>query len=286
MLIEATSSLTDDQEQYMLSACSSGDVIALQRLFSIHGIAPGSPPIFTQCVNGTYSRVESKLIPGYMIPSAMELLETAVAARQLAIVEFIFRTYPQLKLSEGQNIACAIIEHPDATILKSICDHDPTFASLTMDYGFRTFFTQACEQPPAQIAPVLHVLLDYGADIDDGWGAGGGALWAAIIGGQPTEIIRKVLICHSSQHVPISDRQVNAAIARGDEDIVALLFSSGKISFKAGVAEKYINQAEKKGDTAIIALVKDWAEKKAAADSDMNKLWATKSWQKVLRFIF
>ncbi|KAI1865315.1 uncharacterized protein JN550_008363 [Neoarthrinium moseri] len=152
-----------------------------------------------------------------------------------------------------------------------------------MDYHFHTFFTLACEQPPERIAPVLHVLLDYDADVADGWGGNAGALYAAIIGGQPRGVIENVLACHSSQHVPLNQGHVGAAIHRGDQEILTLLFSSGKVRFEVAVAEDYVEQAEKTGDKAIIALVRDWAEKKSKADGDTQRLWSRR-WRKLLRF--
>ncbi|KAI1871638.1 hypothetical protein JX265_005624 [Neoarthrinium moseri] len=179
------------------------------------------------------------------------------------MVEFIFRTSSTLSLAQGQNIALTMIEHPDAAILKRICDHDHAFASLTMDYHFHTFFTLACEQTPERIAPVLHVLLDYDADVADGWGGNAGALYAAIIG--------------------VNQGHVGAAINRGDEEILALLLSSGKVRFEAAVAEDHVEQAEQTGVKAIIALVRDWAEKKSKADGDTQRLWSRR-WRKLLCF--
>ncbi|KAF7539810.1 hypothetical protein G7054_g1891 [Neopestalotiopsis clavispora] len=282
MVVEAASSITDGREQPMLDACSSGDVAALEHLFNIHGIEQGSKPIITQCYYGTWSRVESKGIPGCMIPSTMELLEKAVAAKQLAIVDFIFQTYPSFDLSECQGVASAIIQHPDAAILKRICDHQPTFASISMDYHLHTFFTQACEKPPDHIAPVLHILLDYGADISDGW-SGLGALWAAISRGHSIEVIEKVLKCHSSRHTPILSSQAGAAIERGDEDIVALIFSNKHMRFNADQAAQYVEQAEKTGNKAIITIVQEWMDINSKQHSRAQKPWFTRTWQKVLR---
>lgn len=270
----------------MLDACSSGDVVALERQLIKHGIQSGSQPIITQCVDGKWSWVESKLITGCMIPPTEELLDRAVATKQLVVVKFILQTYPSFNLSQGQGIARTVIRHPDPTILKALCDHDGNFASLSMDYGFRTFFTQACEQPPTQIVPVLHVLLDYGADVDDGWGPGGGALYTAIIGGQPVEIIDKVLALHSSQHVPVSERQVIAAMWRGDQDIVAALFSSARVETRTDVAERYITQAEKTGDKAIITLTRGWVDNMAKKDGGLGKIWSKKTWSEIFHLKF
>lgn len=282
MVVDAPLSITDGQEQPMLDACSSGDVAALERLFDIHGIEPGSKPIITQCLYGTWSRVESRRIPGCMIPSTIELLEKAVAAKQLAIVEFIFQTYPSLDLSEGQGIANTVIQHPDGPILRCICNHQRAFASISMDYHLHTFFTQACENPPDHIAPVLHILLDYDVDVSDGWG-GLGALWAAISKGHSIEVVEKVLSCHLSQHVPILYSQAEAAIRRGDEDIIALIISSDQMIFKPDQASRYIEEAEKTRNEAIITIVQEWVEINSKQHSRAQEPWFRRTWQKVLR---
>ncbi|ETS76421.1 hypothetical protein PFICI_11808 [Pestalotiopsis fici W106-1] len=282
MVADAVPSITNGQEQSVLDACSSGDIVALQKLFNIHGIEPGSKPIITQCLYGTWSRVESRSIPSCMIPTTMELLENAVAAKQLAMVEFIFETYPLFDLSEGQCVASAVMEHPDAAILKRICDHQRAFASISMDDHLHTFFTRACEKPPDHIAPVLNILLDYDADISDGWG-GLGALWAAISRGHSVEVIEKVLKCHLSQHVPIRSSHAETAIGRGDEDIVALIFSNDQMEFKANQSARYVEQADKTGDKAITAIVQQWVNKKSKQHLSAPRPWLTRTWQKLLR---
>ncbi|KAI0124163.1 hypothetical protein BJ170DRAFT_598485 [Xylariales sp. AK1849] len=267
----------------MLEACSSGDVAALQQLLSAHEIQPGSKPIITQCIDGKWSRKESKSIPGYMMPSTEELLDRAVATNQLAVVECILQTYPSLEFSEGQGIARTVIRYPNPLILKTLCSHDHNFAHLTMDYGFRTFFTEACEQPPMKIVTVLQVLLDEGVDVDDGWGAGGGTLYAAIVGGQPLEIIDKVLELYSSQQVDVGARHVGTAVQRGDTDILASLFSSGRTNVKAEEVEHCVEAAERTEDKAIISLVREWAEKKAKGEGGNGYLFLRRRWAKTWR---
>lgn len=277
MAVQAPAATMDDSNP-MLTACSSGDAAELQRLLSENGIEKNSKPIITQCVYGKWKPAESPAVPGTLIPSTLELLDTAVAAGQLDVVDLLLKTYPSLSFSEGQNTARVLINHPDAAILKRICEHDPGFAGLTMDYGYRTFFTQACDQPPQKITPLLMILLDYGADVDDGGGAGGGALLAAIAGNQSAEVIGKAIECHKTQKVPISRRHVNAAISRSDEEIVSLLLSSGLVRDDDEESENYAQQAENTGNKAIIALVEDWRHGKGKAHTGS---WLAKQWAKV-----
>lgn len=57
----------------------------------------------------------------------------------------------------------------------------------------RSFLTEACFQPLRKINTLIHVLLDAGADANDGMGPGGGALLAALLGGQGKDVIVKIV---------------------------------------------------------------------------------------------
>ncbi|KAI8634302.1 hypothetical protein F5Y19DRAFT_412921 [Xylariaceae sp. FL1651] len=121
----------------------------------------------------------------------------------------------------------------------------------------RTFITDACALPPAQAVPVLHVLLDNNASVDDGWGPGGGALFAAVIGGQPVEILARIL----SKVTMVCVRHGLAAIRRGDVDIVKALFMSETASAKF-IVEPCAEAAKNTRDVEIIAIVQKWAQEK------------------------
>jgi hypothetical protein len=152
----------------MLDACSFGDVANLQRLFIKHGIQPGSKPIPTQVVGPNGPPGKSEKINEPKIPSTDELLERAVAAKQITVVKFILQTYPSLSLNQSHGVVRAVLDNSDPAILQALCGHERDIASFSVDYGMRTFLTDACAQPPAQIVPVLQVLLDNGADVHDG----------------------------------------------------------------------------------------------------------------------
>ncbi|KAI1424057.1 hypothetical protein F5Y12DRAFT_797732 [Xylaria sp. FL1777] len=247
---------TRREQQLILDACSSGDIELLQHCFDRHGVRPGSKPIPMDVAGDDSSQTEEQeMFTESIIPPADELLERAVAARQTTLVKFILLTYPSLSLSQNHGIVRAVLENPDAEILHYLCKHDHTFASLSIDYGFRTFLTDACALPPAQAVPILHVLLDNGADVNDGWGSGGGGLYAAIVGHQPVEIISKMV----SKDAIVGTTVIDAAIQGGDADIVRALLSSGQISQNVAV-KKCIELAEMQGDEEITRIVKDWAK--------------------------
>ncbi|KAI1274865.1 hypothetical protein F5Y07DRAFT_400937 [Xylaria sp. FL0933] len=244
------------QEQHsMLIAISSGDTEALKRLLIEHGVQrarnAGNPPSDqTLTPEGSAKSTTTSL-------SIHTVLEKAVAARQLDAVKLILKTYPALSLSQSHGVVRAVLGNPDPSILQALCAHDHAFASLSMDYGMRSFITDACALPPAQAVPILHVLLDNDADVDDGCGPGGGALYAAIRGGQPVEIVDRIL----SKTATVGGSNGIEAIRRGDVDIVRALFSRETANGKFRV-EECVEEAKKTGDKEIIASVQNWAQRK------------------------
>ncbi|KAI1659199.1 hypothetical protein F4813DRAFT_354147 [Daldinia decipiens] len=245
-----------DLEPYILDVCSSGDISTLQRLFTDHGIQPGSKPVYPKLIDPGSLQEALTTTMGLRIPPTSKLLEQAVAAEQVAIVKFILQMYPSFSLMQEHGIVRAVLEHPNPEILQVLCNHERNFASFSIDSGMRSFLTDACARPPEEIGPVLHVLLDYGADVYDGWGPGGGALYAAVIGGQSLEIVERILERTSA----VSRRNVSEAIRRGRVDVVELFLNRGRLG--PGVRpEEIVEEAEKWADREIIAVVRSWTRR-------------------------
>ncbi|KAI1119753.1 hypothetical protein F5Y10DRAFT_273757 [Nemania abortiva] len=267
------------QEQHsVLNALSSGDTEALKRLLVECGVQRAS--------NTSNSPFDQTLTPEGSAKSPTTslsiytILETAVAARQLNAVKLILRTYPALSLSQGHGVARAVLRAPDPEILQALCAHDRAFASLSMDYGMRSFLTDACTVPPAQAVPILHVLLDNDADVDDGWGPGGGALYAAIRGGQPVEVVERIL----SKTSTVSSRNGLEAIRQGDVDVVRALFLSKTANRKFNV-EECVEEAKKTGDEEIIASVQKWAQKKVDKGAAKGNREMKTAWRRIWNFL-
>jgi hypothetical protein len=101
--------------------------------------------------------------------------------------------YPTYSFNQEFEIIKSILDNADAETLRVLCAHDPRLASTSMDYGMRSFLTDACARPPEHIVAVLHVLLDNNADVNNGLGPGGGALYTALLAAQPPIIIERIL---------------------------------------------------------------------------------------------
>jgi hypothetical protein len=244
----------------MLDACYCGDIATLQRLFADNGIEPGSKPIHR---------------PG--IPHALDLLERAAEGRKAAVVKFILDTYPSLSLCEGQGVASAVINNPDTDVLQLLLDHQPNFASLTMDYHMFTFLTEACSKRSADIVPVIHLLVDSGGDVNEGWGPTGGALYAAFNGQQPLEVIAKIV-----DKGGFSPRHVFRAIQQRRADALELLLNH-KWNRLDDKAEQEIKEfAERSADKEIIAIVQAWSDQKARRAEQAKASTFKRCWRKLL----
>lgn len=209
-------------------------------------------------------------------PRPDTLLERAVAAKQTDMVKFILQSYPSLNLGQSHNVVHAVLDNPDAEILQVLCNHDSGFANFSIDYSIQTLFTEACTKPPEQITSVLNVLLDNGLDVHDGWGPGGGALFAAILGGQSVSIIDRIV----AKGGRISGRCVTGAIRRGDKEVVELLFKHKiELSNAVGVNE-CIEEAKATGDDDIIGIVQSWALTRTVQEAGKDEINSkNKGWQ-------
>ncbi|KAI0549250.1 hypothetical protein F4679DRAFT_595986 [Xylaria curta] len=193
-----------------------------------------------------------------------------------SILSILFSIYI---LHQSHGIVRVVLQNPDAEVLDSLCNHNRSFASFSIDSGLRTFLTDACTSPPHQAGPILNVLLDYDADVDDGWGPGGGALFAAVIGHQPVEIINKIL----SKGINVGSRVVVPAIQQGCVEIIEALLSNVNATLKLDV-QKCIKEAEKTGDKDIIMTVKDWAQDREIASRRNADERSRKEWWNFRRF--
>lgn len=264
----------------MLDACSSGDISTLQRLFVENGIQPGSKTIYgVYCDPKSYPQGNPATAKS-TIPSTWELLARAVAARHVAVVRFILQTYPSLSLSQALAVVYAVLDNPDPAILQVLLDHEPGFANFSIDSGMRCLLTEACARSPEKIVPVLHVLLDNGADVNDGCGPGGGALFAALLGGQPLEVIAKI----GDKGGRISTGCVLAAIRLGRSDAVELLLDHKRNSLAGKSAGDIKDAALKSEDKDIISVVQAWTRKKTTRGEllgNANELKDKRWWQKL-----
>lgn len=190
-------------------------------------------------------------------PQANGDLILAATAKDAATVKSILQQNPKIDLSQNIPLVNALIAHPDASTLQALCDHDPNFANFSIDYATRSILTKALSRggPPAAITPFVHVLLDNGADIWEGFGPGAGALLPAIEGGQELEVVERI----ARMTGELSARCAGAAIRAQRVDLLGLLFLRLKLrrDLDAGAM---VELANKTGNEDVIRVIEEWAE--------------------------
>lgn len=248
---EFTSAPELSTEKSMLDACRSGDLPMLHQL-----LTSNQQPSNDEFTNSREFRT-----------TLHELLEVAATYRQVAIIKYLLETYRIISLSQQFTLVQAILDNPDAEIVTALCIYDPNFSNFNIDY-FRCIITEACSRPPARIGPVLHVLMDYGADLNDGYGPGGGALYAAILGDQPKEIVEKMV----EKGAIVSFRVVYLAVEKRRVDVLDGLLRSSGDNVKS---EELFEKAKSTGDKEIIKMVGKFLKRRMGKDK-WWKVWKSK----------
>lgn len=210
-----------DSERAMQKACTAGDLLTLQDLLRDNH---------------------------QQNPNIHGLLTTAITSQNTAIVAYLLSTYPNISLSQHIDIVQYVLSSSDISILQILLAHDPNFASISLDYGMRCFLTEACFCPPARIEPLIHVLLDTGADVNDGLGPGGGALLASLEGGQSKDIVLKIV----KKGGEVSNRVIYAAAKKSRVDVLPLLLRVGGGRIKREELERWAKESENEGVKTLV----------------------------------
>lgn len=253
--------------QAAFDACSSGDTSTLLRLFEENGIQPTNGPVRRWFIGSKAPPPPPDYISEFSIPNPYDLLERAVVAKQPAIIKLIFITYPSISLAQMSDIVEAILANPHGPTLQALVDHQPSFASFSVDYGLRSFLTEACSNRSEDIVPVIHVLLDAGGDVNDGWGPGGGAMWRALLADQPFEIIQKI----ADMGGIISYRCVGTAITQDRPDVFEMLLNHKWNRLDEKHVEKIRGAAQESGDKGMVLIVEEWIEKRRVKERLVEK---------------
>jgi hypothetical protein len=137
----------------------------------------------------------------------------------------------------------------------------------------RCFLTDACARPPEKIVPVLHVLLDNGADVNDGWGPSGGALYAAILGSQPLEIIDKMV----QKGAIVSSRVLHLVVENERLDVLEILLQRGRAE-KSVKPDELVEWAKNRGNKEVLSVVQNFALDRAAEMNRLKRKHKAKRW--------
>lgn len=156
-----------------------------------------------------------------------------------------------------EEIAQAIISHPNLEIMELVRSHTPSTANYEISH-LQTFLTEACRgdwgddgshaRNIDETLPLIHCLLDNGAEPREGSWRGCGALYAALEFSWPLEIIDKMVQKGGEVNLLIF---LEAVIMRW---VDALLLFFDKAMFDISI-EKMLDIAQESEDKEIMSVV-------------------------------
>lgn len=233
------------QSQEMLDACTSGDVVALQRQFEANNI-PASNPVYG--------------ISASSLPPVNSMLVASITNGRVDAISLILRTYPGRKVQYTSETIEALLCHPNLEILQILYDYDPSIVSFEWDSHTATFVTKACEQPPTKITPLLLWLIEHDADLEAGYFLQ--TLCNAISGGQTLGVI-KAMVDKGARVSPLAMRQ---AVVCERVDIINFLVDRG-MKVDTGNAAYIRSDAKETGNKDVIETVEKWTSHKSCVVS-------------------
>jgi hypothetical protein len=222
------------QHQDMLAACASGDVVALQRLFEANNIH--SKPVY----------ISSDDQP----PPANDMLEASIINGHVNIVLFILDAYTENRIQFYGQVVTALINNPNLEIMQALYNYDNNIVSFEWDDHVNTFITKACEQPPEKITPLLHFLIDHGADLEAGYFPR--PVYNAITGKQTLSVIEAMV----KKGADVSRSAMRQAIVCERVDVIEFFMESG-VKGDCEDAEYLRSEAEAAGEE-VTKLVHEW----------------------------
>lgn len=229
----------------MLDACTSGDVVALQRQFEANN-THASDPVYRISASG--------------LPSVNSMLVAGITNGHVDVISLILRTYPGRKVQYTGETIEALLHHPNLEILQILYDYDPSIVSFEWDSHTATFITKACEQPPAKITTLLLWLIEHDADLEAGYFPQ--TLCNAISGGQTLGVIR-TMVDKGARVSPLAIRQ---AVVRERVDIINFLVDKG-MKVDTGNAAYIRSDAEGTRNKDVIETVEKWISHKSCVVS-------------------
>jgi hypothetical protein len=233
----------------MLEACESGDISELQKLFQAHNVKLGDLPVYLESNGGP--------------PSTWKMISLAVAQKHHSTVAYLLSTYPIIDLW-NEAIIQAILDNPSIKTFKLLHSHSPRIIDFEFD-PMRTILTEACRggapswdfPASSETLPLIHYLLDNGADPNIGSFVGGGALLVALRFSRPLEIIKKIV----RRGGFIGGLVISEAMHRNRLDALEFFFERDKLDSQL-TDQKFFEKAHETGKKEIIALVEGYVSKR------------------------
>jgi hypothetical protein len=109
--------------------------------------------------------------------------------------------------------------------------------------------------------------------VHDGFGPGGGALYAALVGSQPREIIERIV----KNGGCISWRVLSTAIGKERLDVLPILLRKSQV-WKSDQLESFVKTAKDTGNEEVIAVVQRYARSWVAKAIRQEREKSPKKW--------
>lgn len=248
----------NEKHQLIMDTCRSGDLGALQQLFIDCNITEGYPPVQPK---GDLAKSPA--------PVTADLLETAVGHKHPEIVAFLLKTYPQVRV-DFDHVLGAAFQNPHLDTFKLLHAHQPDLVLHEFD-PWRSALSEACDG--GRTDPTIpDYLLDHGAAASEATGGPRGApLGSAILGGQPVQLIQKMV----AKGVPVSGIHVTLCLTARRADALQVLLESPSLRLSQEDAKKHLERVKEMGDDKLTAAISNHIEKAALGEkSEKRKWWA------------
>lgn len=228
-----------DFKKEMLEACKTGNLSQLQQIYQTHDIQPGAQLDWME-------KDESPTM-------VFRLNVTAIIHEHVPILKYLLSMHPTCDLYY-ETVVLAIVDHPNLEMLDVIVKHQPDIINIQYRHT-HTFLTDACQggsydSPPSdKTLPLIHYLLDHGADPRRGSWRDCGALCTALESKRSLEIIEKMM----AKGATVDDFIFSAAIKGQRPDAVQLFFD--RAILRGCSTKRLLKEARETGDKEMVSLV-------------------------------
>ena len=244
-----------DFKKEMLEACRTGNLSQLQQIYQAHDIQPG---------------VNLEWMEGDKPPTIFTLNITAIIHEHVPILQYLLSMHPTSNLNL-EMVVLAIVDHPNLEMLDVIVKHQPDIINIQYRHS-HTFLTDACQgggsynsPPNEKTLPLIHYLLDKGADPRMGPWRDCGALCTALEFKRPLEILEKMM----DNGGTVDDFVFSAAIKNRRLDAVKLFFD--RAILRGCSTKMLLKDARETHDKKMVSLVE--AEIAKFTGQELPKWW-------------
>ena len=190
------------QQEAMWTACETGNLHTLKTLFSEHYMNQGDDPLGAPDV-------------ARRAPDIIVLVACAIRNGQKHIVKYLLTSHFKVRVAKYSLVA-AFFGRPNVKMVQLVYDRSPCKCDYRSCSKMDSFLADACLAGP-KAAPLIHLLLDHGADPDEP-GMIGGALRDGVEQEQPLHVLKRLV-----PHVSLLGWGLLAALKQERLDAIQLI---------------------------------------------------------------